>query len=313
MAYLSVTIPTKNRPELLERALRSVLDQDEDVQVVVIDDGSSATNRDRIVELCSDPRVVLHRNDPSKGAPAGRNQGLALADATYWATLDDDDQWLPGKWAAQRAILEAHGSHDDVVVVTAIRPSVEERDVARHAPRLEGVERPASLSKLLDKLPLRVFLNSYVVPTALMRSIGGYDERFIWGEHTDLLIRLMAVARFAGTDHVGVLVDRWHEDAGSRTGRDATLKVAGVSLLLEKHRAVFAREPELRRLYRHILGIAQLRTGDRWGAVKTLGKTAASGPGVKPRVRALGHLAMALTPLDKRLRTTAPGDPSGAG
>ncbi|MGH2806365.1 MAG: hypothetical protein ACRDKT_03725, partial [Actinomycetota bacterium] len=118
---------------------------------------------------------------------------------------------------------------------------------------------------------------------------------------------------FAGTDEVGVLVDRWHEDAASRTGRDAALKVEGVSLLLEKHGDAFAREPELRRLYRHILGIAQLRKGDRWGAVRTLSKTAAAGPGLKPRVRALGHLAMALTRLDKRLRTTGHGDPSGAG
>ncbi|MGH2808963.1 MAG: glycosyltransferase family 2 protein, partial [Actinomycetota bacterium] len=205
MALISVTIPTKNRPVLLARALRSVLDQDDDVQVVVIDDGSDPDNRDRIVEICgADERVVLHRNDPSRGAPAGRNQGLALARATYWATLDDDDQWLPGKWKAQRAILERDPAPGDLVVVSAIRPSVEEAEVTRHAPKLGAPERPSSLGLLLERVPLRVFLNSYVVPTELMRSIGGYDERFIWGEHTDVLIRLMAVARFAGTDEVGV-------------------------------------------------------------------------------------------------------------
>jgi glycosyltransferase involved in cell wall biosynthesis len=275
MAFLTVTIPTKNRPRLLERAVRSVLDHTDDVRVIVVDDGSDEDNAAGIAEIAaSDPRIARHRNDSSRGAPSGRNQGLELADGPYWATLDDDDLWLPGKWDAQRSLLEAHGFAEDLVVVSAIRPSTVEADASRHAPKITDPEKHENLGPLLDRLPVRAFLNSYVVPTELMRSIGGYDPRFIWGEHTDLLIRLMSVARFVGTAHVGVLVDRWHEDAGSRTGSDVALKVQGVTLLLDKHREVFAREPQLLRRYRHVLGVTKLRNGDRWGGMTTLAKAA---------------------------------------
>ena len=60
------------------------------------------------------------------------------------------------------------------------------------------------LDELFERVRVRAFLNTYVVPTALMRRVGGYDPRLIWGEHTDVLIRLSQAARFVGVDHVGV-------------------------------------------------------------------------------------------------------------
>ena len=294
MPILTVTIPTKDRPALLPRAVGSVLDQVDDVEIVVVDDGSSEENAQRIVSLCDkDERIRLIRNDAPGGAPSARNQGLAIATGRYWATLDDDDSWLPGKWDAQLEILERFGFPPDLVVVCAIKPSLPEPGAARHAPAITEPQRPETLTILFELLPTRAFLNTYLVPTELMRSIGGYDERFIWGEHTDVLIRLWMGARFAGTDFVGVLVDRWHDDAAGRTGRNWGLKVEGLTLLLDKHRATFAQEPEVQRLYRHVLGISQLRAGDRRAAIGTLAKTLLAGPGLKPRARVARHLILA--------------------
>ncbi len=105
-----------------------------------------------------------------------------------------------------------------------------------------------------------------------------------------MLIRLAKVGRFAGTDRIAVHVDRGHELAGTRVGRDWARKVEGIRLLLDKHRAAFAREPQLRSLYLHALGISQLRVGDRWGAAHTFWRVLLIGPGLARRVRVLGQL-----------------------
>ena len=109
MPAVSVVIPTHDRPDLLLRAVASVLAQTvTDLEVVVVDDGSA-----RPVEV-HDDRVTVLRHDTALGAPAARNTGVAASTGDVVAFLDDDDQWLPTKLARQLAVLEAR---DDVVLV----------------------------------------------------------------------------------------------------------------------------------------------------------------------------------------------------
>ena len=86
---LSVVIPTKDRPRMLPRAVDSILGQVQDVEVIVVDDGSSPENAAAIRDACTDDRVRHLRNDMSFGAPHGRNRGLAVARGRYWATFSN--------------------------------------------------------------------------------------------------------------------------------------------------------------------------------------------------------------------------------
>jgi len=290
---LSVVIATKDRPGLLPIALDSVLEQGDSLQVVVVDDGSGHDNAEVVRAVCArDRRVLLLRNERSLGAPAARNVGLARCEGRYWAALDDDDRWLPGKWSAQRDILERSGHPDDLVLVAAVRIAGVPVDARRDVPLIRDPERLSSLRQLFESVSVRAFCHALVVPTDLMREVGGFDERLLWGEYTDLLIRLGKVARFAGTDQVGVEIQKHHEQAGSRRGRHWSSKVDGIRLLLEKHRAEFRAEPALLAQYLHVLGVSQLRAEERWGAAGTFLRVAARGSGARRRVRALGHLVL---------------------
>lgn len=290
---LTVVIPTKDRPAMLPRAVASVLDQASDVEIIVIDDGSSPESADAIRAFCgADKRVRLLRNASAQGAPHARNQGLAESRGRYWATLDDDNVWLPGKWDAQARVLEGSGFAPDVAVVTAVRLAGEPSPAPRGIP-LVGIEPEKfdSLDGLFRRVPPRSFVHSYVAPLELMRSIGGYDDRLVWGEHTDVLIRMSEAARFAGTPVAGVDVEKEH--GAERTGRNWQRKVDGVSLILEKHSEQFASAPEERAQYRHVLGVSKLRAGDRWGAVGIFVGIVGEGPGLRRRLRALGQAAVA--------------------
>ncbi|WP_305790096.1 glycosyltransferase family 2 protein [Symbioplanes lichenis] len=98
---VSVVIPTRNRPELLTRAVRSVLAQTvKSLEIVVVVDGPDETTAKALAEI-GDPRVRALPLPEKGGAPNARNQGIAAARAPWTAMLDDDDEWLPGKLAIQ--------------------------------------------------------------------------------------------------------------------------------------------------------------------------------------------------------------------
>ncbi|WP_432984432.1 glycosyltransferase family 2 protein [Dactylosporangium sp. CA-233914] len=98
---VSVVIPTRNRPELVVRAVRSALAQTlRDIEVVVVIDGPDPATVEALNAI-GDERVRPVELPTSGGAPNARNRGVDNARADWVAFLDDDDEWLPEKLATQ--------------------------------------------------------------------------------------------------------------------------------------------------------------------------------------------------------------------
>ncbi len=88
---VSVLIPTKNRPHLLRRALRSLQAQAYGAwEALVVDDGEGEGLEAALA--LRDPRVRAFPN-PGRGQVAARNAALAQARGEVIALLDDDDWW----------------------------------------------------------------------------------------------------------------------------------------------------------------------------------------------------------------------------
>jgi len=110
---VSVIIPTRDRPELVLRALKSALDQTLAwIEVIIVVDGPDDETV-ACVRGIADPRLQLVVNPSSITAAGARNTGAALARGEWIAFLDDDDQWLPQKLEQQMA---AAGADPDVMV-----------------------------------------------------------------------------------------------------------------------------------------------------------------------------------------------------
>ena len=94
-ASASIIIPTKDRPALVARAVRSALAAcPEGGEVIVIDDGSDPPMSTEPLGV-EDPRLTLIVNGPPHGASPARNAGIAQSSGRVIFFLDDDDEMLP--------------------------------------------------------------------------------------------------------------------------------------------------------------------------------------------------------------------------
>lgn len=110
---LSIVIPAFNVAPFIEDAVASALGQSfGDLEVIVIDDGSTDATPDKLRALAirrADPRLRIVRQD-NAGLSAARNAGLARARGEFIGFLDGDDIWLPQKAARQIAAMRADPS-----------------------------------------------------------------------------------------------------------------------------------------------------------------------------------------------------------
>ena len=109
MRTVSVIIPTWNRAALIEKAIRSALEQTAPVLEVLVCDDGSTDNTEDIVKNIGDDRVRWV-NGARGGRPAiPRNRGLRECAGEWVAFLDSDDLWLPEKLEKQLDLAEKLG------------------------------------------------------------------------------------------------------------------------------------------------------------------------------------------------------------
>ena len=128
--FVSVVIPTSNRPLLLLRAVRSALEQTlQPIEVIVVIDGADSATRDALEQL-GDRRLVVLATEARVGGSEARNIGARSARSQWVALLDDDDEWLPGKVQAQLSGATS-GQGYDLVVNSHIHRAAGQPDVVR--------------------------------------------------------------------------------------------------------------------------------------------------------------------------------------
>src|SRR5690349_649039 len=108
---VSVIIPTFNRSSLLIRAIESVTRQTYgDLEIVVVDDGSTDDTRERLAPYLGQIKYVHQQNS---GVSAAQNKGVAVATGQWVSILGDDDDWLPTKLECQFDALARCGEECD--------------------------------------------------------------------------------------------------------------------------------------------------------------------------------------------------------
>jgi glycosyltransferase involved in cell wall biosynthesis len=190
---VTAVIPTHNRPQLMQRALESVLSQEYDgeIEVIVVFDASDPFDPPVTVPVDRSVRTVL--NQRSRGLAGARNTGIVLAQHDYVAFLDDDDYWLPGKLEAQMERFTQQPR--PVLVGTAMLVD----DGQRTHERLVPMENVGHADLLRDRMAGLHSSTFVFAKAALQGPVGMVDENLpgSYGEDYDLLLRTALVAPVA--------------------------------------------------------------------------------------------------------------------
>ena len=93
---ISIIVPVYNVAGFLREALDSLISQTyANIEIIIVDDGSTDDSDTICNEYKKDPRVtVLHQEN--KGLSEARNSGLEAMTGDYVAFLDSDDALKPG-------------------------------------------------------------------------------------------------------------------------------------------------------------------------------------------------------------------------
>jgi glycosyltransferase involved in cell wall biosynthesis len=257
-----VVIPTRDRPEELSRAVRSVLDQDSRtlrIEVVVVDDGSRVPVAD--LPVAADPRVRVVRNEtPSRPATA-RNRGMDALDTDFVGFLDDDDVYLPNKALGSVQCLTRHP--DAAMLYHPVNPRHSEQTGSCH--RMKDPVRRA-----LSRRPMH--LNGIVLRQTLARQVR-FDPGLAGAEDVDFVLRVAPLTPVVELDRI--LARRAHRQ-GSETAISLWDRIDGNLRVRERHAGLFDREARAYLEYR--LGWLYLKAGRRGPAAACFARAAANRP-----------------------------------
>ena len=182
MPRLSIIVPVFNRAHCILRALESVREQRVAGFELIIGDDASTDDAWEIVRR-KFPSARLARLEVNAGAASARNAALRIATGEYLAFLDSDDEWLPGKLAAQLEYLEKHPE----VVACATSHFYALRDGRR---REVIVENPPDWSVRLQSGQPFHGASTPVVRRSVLESVGLQDESLRVLEDWDWMLRI---------------------------------------------------------------------------------------------------------------------------
>jgi hypothetical protein len=181
---ISVVIPSYRRPDMLERALRSVFAQEPaPAEVIVVDDASGDDSATRAARLGA--RVITH--ELNQGESETRNTGIRAATYPWVALLDCDDEWLPGHLEA----LWAGTATDHVLIGTAALTTG--NGLADHRVKGWPGRRPRELRGPAEVgLPEnRVTTSSVMVRRDAALAAGGFPRGVTRAGDLDLWLRML--------------------------------------------------------------------------------------------------------------------------
>jgi glycosyltransferase involved in cell wall biosynthesis len=222
VTFFSVVIPAYNRRHLLERALASVWRQTfSDYEVIVVDDGSTDGTAAYLAALGTRIKTIRQEN---RGPAAARNAGARIAQGTYLAFLDSDDELLPCALASYRRAIATSGN-----------PSLLSGSLAEFKEgELPSNEGPSFGCRCFENYFSAAAEGIYVgtchlaVRRELLMAMGGFDEALLVGEDHDLALRLGAAPGFVEIKSPPSVARRLHAGSISRNGRQIYRGVATI-------------------------------------------------------------------------------------
>lgn len=183
--YVSIIIPTYNRPSALSSCLSALAQLDyKPYEVIIVDDGGDIF----LDDVISQYSVTLIKQN-NMGAGSARNRGIEVANGDYIAFVDDDTQ-PASDWLTQ--LINSATQHADIIAggytqnrLTNNIYSIASQLIIDMSYEYYQTEHSASFFTS----------NNMLIPTDTLRQLGGFDELMRCSEDRELCFRWVQTGR----------------------------------------------------------------------------------------------------------------------
>ena len=175
MKLLTVAIPCYNSQDYMEHAVETALVGGEDVEIILVNDGSSDKTAEIADRLQKEhPTIVRAIHQENGGHGAAVNTGLANASGLYYKVLDSDDWFDRGAFLKILDVLRSFvedGSGVDMLLANYVyeKPSLHKHKVIRY----DGVFPENQVFTWNDvkrfKISQNILMHSVIYRTKMLR------------------------------------------------------------------------------------------------------------------------------------------------
>ena len=175
MKLLTVAIPCYNSQDYMEHAVETALVGGEDVEIILVNDGSSDKTAEIADRLQKEhPTIVRAIHQENGGHGAAVNTGLANASGLYYKVLDSDDWFDRGAFLKILDVLRSFvedGSGVDMLLANYVyeKPSIHKHKVIRY----DGVFPENQVFTWNDvkrfKISQNILMHSVIYRTKMLR------------------------------------------------------------------------------------------------------------------------------------------------
>ena len=203
---LTVTVPCYNSQDYMEHCLQTLISGGEDVEILIVDDGSTDGTADIADRWAAEhPEVVRVIHQENKGHGGAVMTGIRNASGKYFKVVDSDD-WVD-EAAFEKALDALRAIDVDLLVTNYIYDKV---GVKRHAIRYGSAFRPGCVltwEQVGHFFPWEnLLMHALIYRTELLRSCG-----LTLPEHTFYVDNLYATIPLASVETICYLnVDLYH-------------------------------------------------------------------------------------------------------
>ncbi len=254
---LTCVVPCYNSAAYMERAVDSLLAGGEEMEILIVDDGSTDETgaiADRLAETY--PSIVRVHHQPNGGHGSALNYGMAHAEGVYFKVLDSDDRLSKKDLPGLMEVLRQHAEPDkqaDMIFHDYVYDWPEKEGVFRIS--YIGRMKPDSLRTWDQSRRFHIW-NQFVIHSLIYRTQLLKDMHYTLPEHTFYEDNLYVYQPMAHTRHIlyhrapmyGYFVRRSDQSVNEQNIRkrmDQLMKVA-------KLQATSYRMEELKKLPRHL-------------------------------------------------------------
>ncbi len=283
----SIIVPTYNRAHLIARCLDSILKQQGDFEIIVVDDGSTDKTEDAVKEIAKNTsRTIHYYYQPNSGAGDARNLGAKNATGKYLLFLDSDDEALDGWLASFQQMINEGNSQ---VVCCGIE----------FVDSLGGVLNSripvGSLSKNGVKQGGLYLSGTFAIQAELFHQLGGYASKLQAHQHSELRCRLTATD--CQVNNISKVFVRAHSHDGPNIRSNDQAKYESGVYVLETHKKTLTRNPRSYASWATATGGCAARLGKYQDARKWFGRAVSTYP---KDIKNYARWLIALTPLLRR-------------